>query len=149
MSVVSRTSRCLGGWWGTALSHVCRVLVRRHRAASRLQGGVPPPPEGLSRLEVQEQEAHGRLQRSEGSEICHRLRSADRFIVRNGFNNDQSPARIGAFSNSAPTPQKNAVVVMETRDTLAVAPPVFPSISGCDETPRPKNAAKRLRQILL
>lgn len=31
-------------------------LSRRHRAAGGLQGGVPPPPQGLPHLEVQEQE---------------------------------------------------------------------------------------------
>lgn len=31
-------------------------LCRRHRAAGGLQGGVPPPPQGLPHLEVQEQE---------------------------------------------------------------------------------------------
>lgn len=49
-----------------AMLCVC-VCVDRHWAAGGLQRGVPPSSEGLSRMEVQEQEAQRRRKWSEGS----------------------------------------------------------------------------------
>lgn len=131
------------------------VFASRHRAAGGLQGGVPPPPEGLPRVEVQEQETQRRRKRSEGSQIRHRIRSVERSIT--AFNSllcFASPARTHVFTHAASKLSENRCIQAcqgrRHRDKLHAHtnPPVFPSISGFDETPWPKNAAKRLCQIL-
>ena len=49
-------------------------VSRRHRAAGRLQRGVPPPAQSLPRLEVKEQEEKHGDGAAEGAQVCHRLR---------------------------------------------------------------------------
>ena len=52
----------------------CCCCCCRHRAAGRLQGGVPPASEGLPRLEVQEQETQRGRTRPASPQVHHRLR---------------------------------------------------------------------------